>query len=175
MVALGRMTDMVYEDRQGSAGINDDNDGWVRGGKWVLGKCYPTMSLFVCVYLLHARMDGMACWVKQTIAWTTFGSVIGACIGCSPCVIQVESSIGIVDGARTGISSIITSILLLLSIGFAPLLAALSESSSAVAPVLILVGALMIGEVRNIDWDTMVSHHIISYHIITSTIVDVSE
>lgn len=80
------------------------------------------------------------------------GTTVGALLGISPVAPYLESAAGISEGGRSGFSSIIVSVLLLLSVLFLPLLAAVP--AFATAPVLILVGVLMVGgSMRAIDWN----------------------
>ncbi|MET0765270.1 MAG: NCS2 family permease [Blastococcus sp.] len=66
----------------------------------------------------------------------------------------IESAAGVADGARTGLASIATGVLFLLAMFFSPL--ALVVPSEAAAPALVIVGALMITQVRHLVWDDMV-------------------
>ena len=65
----------------------------------------------------------------------------------------MESAVGIRSGGRTGLTSMVIALLFALSIFFAPVLA--SFPPEATACPLILVGALMIGGVKDIDWRDM--------------------
>ncbi|MBO0827570.1 MAG: NCS2 family permease, partial [Streptosporangiales bacterium] len=62
----------------------------------------------------------------------------------------VESASGVGEGARTGFASIVTGVLLLLSMFFAPLVAAVP--SQAASPALVVVGFLMMTRITTIDW-----------------------
>jgi AGZA family xanthine/uracil permease-like MFS transporter len=64
--------------------------------------------------------------------------------------IFVESAAGIAEGARTGIASIVTGILLIATAFFAPLVSIVPFE--AVAPALVIVGFLMTTQIRRIDW-----------------------
>lgn len=75
---------------------------------------------------------------------------VGAACGTSTVTTFVESSTGISEGARTGLSSVVVGLLFLLSIIFAPIAGIIP--SAATAPALIIVGMLMIGNVAKIDW-----------------------
>ena len=61
----------------------------------------------------------------------------------------VESAAGVAAGGRTGLTSVVVGLLFLATLLFAPLVQ--SIPAAATAPALILVGALMIGSVREID------------------------
>jgi len=79
--------------------------------------------------------------------------MIGACMGCSPIIIHVESAAGIKEGGKTGLTAVTIGSLFLLSIFFAPVFGKIPETSTA--PVLVLVGAMMMGEAQCIDWTLM--------------------
>lgn len=78
---------------------------------------------------------------------------VGACLGTSTVTTFVESSTGISEGARTGLSSVVVGILFLLSVLLAPIAGIVP--SAATAPALIIVGMLMISGVTKIDWTDM--------------------
>jgi AGZA family xanthine/uracil permease-like MFS transporter len=63
----------------------------------------------------------------------------------------IESASGVGEGARTGLASVVTGGLFLLATIFAPLVAIIPNE--AAAPALVLVGFLMMQQVRFIDWD----------------------
>lgn len=81
------------------------------------------------------------------------GVSLGALFGTSTITAFVESGSGIAAGGRTGLTAVTSGVLFLLSLFIAPL--ALVIPSSATAPALIVVGVLMMGAVRNIDWDNL--------------------
>lgn len=65
----------------------------------------------------------------------------------------VESASGVGDGARTGLASVTTGLAFLVSIFFAPVISMVP--SEAVAPVLTMVGFLMMSQIVEIDWDDL--------------------
>lgn len=90
------------------------------------------------------------------------GTVAGAVLGTSTVTSYIESSAGIETGGRTGLTSVVVGFLFLLSIVAYPLLSVVNgvfipESGIVLSPVtspaLIMVGALMITSLRNIDWN----------------------
>ncbi|WP_186672167.1 NCS2 family permease [Sporosarcina sp. BP05] len=81
---------------------------------------------------------------------TTFGSMFGT----SPTTAYIESSSGVAVGGRTGLTSLTVSILFIVAAFFGPLVSTLSGVSAITAPALIIVGSLMIGAVKDIDWDS---------------------
>ena len=62
----------------------------------------------------------------------------------------IESASGVAEGARTGLASVVTGVLFLISMVFAPLVEVVP--SEAAVPALVLVGFLMLQQVRTIDW-----------------------
>lgn len=77
-------------------------------------------------------------------------TVIGSVLGTSPTASLIESTAGIAAGARTGFSSVVISGFFFLALFFSPLLGVVT--SEITAPALIIVGAMMVAEVRHIDW-----------------------
>ncbi len=65
----------------------------------------------------------------------------------------IESTAGVADGARTGLASIVTGVLFLVAMLFTPLVEMVP--SEAAAPALVIVGALMITQIRHLVWDDM--------------------
>ncbi|PCT62542.1 guanine permease, partial [Listeria monocytogenes] len=62
---------------------------------------------------------------------------------------------GVATGGRTGLTTLTVAILFMVSAFFAPLVGAVSGISAITAPALIVVGSMMIGAVKEIDWDTL--------------------
>src|SRR4051812_17790524 len=65
----------------------------------------------------------------------------------------IESASGVADGARTGLASVGTGVLFLVAMFFTPLVQIVP--SEAAAPALVIVGALMISQLRYLIWDDM--------------------
>lgn len=81
------------------------------------------------------------------------GTAIGALTGTTPLIIAAESAVGIKEGGRTGLTAVVTSACFALALFFAPLIQSLPTITTT--PVLVLVGAMMIGEAGHIDWTQM--------------------
>jgi AGZA family xanthine/uracil permease-like MFS transporter len=62
----------------------------------------------------------------------------------------IESASGVGDGARTGLASVVTGVLFLVAMFFTPLVQVVP--SEAAAPVLVIVGAMMISQIRDLEW-----------------------
>lgn len=87
---------------------------------------------------------------KQALFADAIGTTIGALFGTSTVTTFVESSAGVVAGGRTGLTSLTTAILFILSLFLAPLFS--SVPSAGTAPVLIIVGLYMCSSITEIDF-----------------------
>jgi len=65
----------------------------------------------------------------------------------------IESAAGVADGARTGLANVVTGALFLVAMFFSPLVQIVP--SEAAAPALVIVGALMVTQIRHLAWDDM--------------------
>ncbi len=95
--------------------------------------------------------------IERALGADAAGMVGGALIGTSPVTSYIESGAGVAVGARTGLASVVTGALLLLSLFVTPLVALVGQGTGGstnpvTAPALILVGILMVQAVREIDW-----------------------
>jgi AGZA family xanthine/uracil permease-like MFS transporter len=91
--------------------------------------------------------------LDKLLAANAGATMIGAVLGTSTTTTYVESVVGIKQGARTGFSSLITSLWFIFGLFFTPLIAVVPPY--ATAPALILVGFFMIREVRSINFSDM--------------------
>ncbi|HOJ84690.1 MAG TPA: NCS2 family permease [Bacillota bacterium] len=89
--------------------------------------------------------------VNRAMLADAIGTVGGALLGTSTVTTYVESTAGVSEGGRTGLTSIVTGVLLLLTLFLAPLAGLIP--SEATAPALVIVGVLMVGGVMKIDFD----------------------
>ncbi len=78
---------------------------------------------------------------------------IGAIFGTSNTTVFVESAAGIGAGGRTGLTSVVTAIMFAISSLFLPLLSIVP--TQATAPVLIIVGMMMLGSFKEINWSDL--------------------
>ena len=115
---------------------------------------------------------------RQALFSDAAGTVLGTLVGTSTITTYVESAAGVREGARTGLAAVVTGVLLLLALFFAPLVEAVGMGAHVVhagtgevlrqvargtpvevrfypviAPVLVVVGVMMMGSVRKIAWD----------------------
>lgn len=80
-------------------------------------------------------------------------TVVGSTLGVSPIATYVESTAGIREGGRTGLTAVIIGVYFGGALFFTPLL--VSVPPWAVGPSLVVVGVLMMKVVREIDWDNV--------------------
>lgn len=97
--------------------------------------------------------DGKLPRIKQALLADAIATSAGAIIGTSTTTTYVESSAGVAAGGRTGLSSVVTGLLFLVSIFFAPIFTAIP--GFATAPALIFVGFLMVSSVIKIDFSDL--------------------
>jgi AGZA family xanthine/uracil permease-like MFS transporter len=77
--------------------------------------------------------------------------VVGSTLGTSPVTTFVESATGIREGGRTGITALTVSLLFFISLFFAPIFASIPPWANG--PPLILVGAMMMKAIAEVNWN----------------------
>lgn len=97
--------------------------------------------------------DGTVEDIKPILIVDSAAAAVGGLIGASSLTTFVESASGAADGGRTGLTSIVTGILFILSAFFAPVISCVP--SAATCGALVLVGYLMMTEVSEINWSDM--------------------
>ena len=99
---------------------------------------------------------------RQALLSDAVATSAGALLGTSTVTSYIESASGISAGGRTGLTSIVTAVLMLLALFFSPLIKMVGAGYPIgentflypiVAPALIIVGSLMLKNVVSIDWD----------------------
>jgi AGZA family xanthine/uracil permease-like MFS transporter len=105
--------------------------------------------------------DGKLPRVDRALFADAVGTTVGAALGTSTITCYIESAAGVSDGARTGLASVVTGILLAASLFFSPLASMIGggvKVDAAVlhptlAPALIVVGSMMLRPLRELHWD----------------------
>ena len=97
--------------------------------------------------------DGKLPGIKGALLADAVGTTVGAVLGTSTITTFVESSSGIAEGGRTGLTAIVSGLLFVLALFFSPLF--LTIPSFATAPALIIVGFMMVQQVVKIDWEDL--------------------
>jgi len=95
--------------------------------------------------------DGSIPRCKEALFADAIGTTVGAMLGTSTVTTYVESSAGVTEGGKTGLTSLVVAILFLISLFLSPLF--ISIPGAATAPTLILVGLFMITPVKDIDFE----------------------
>ncbi|MGE9834952.1 NCS2 family permease [Streptococcus orisratti] len=80
-------------------------------------------------------------------------TTVGAVAGTSNVTTYVESAAGIGAGGRTGLTALVVAVLFAISSFFSPLVSIVP--TQATAPILIIVGVMMLSNLKNITWDDM--------------------
>lgn len=97
--------------------------------------------------------NGEVIRMKQALMSDAISTAAGAMVGTSTVITVVESSAGIAAGGRTGLTSLVTALMFLGAILFAPIVSIVP--AAATAPALIFVGILMLGNIRDVDFSDM--------------------
>ena len=144
----------------------------------IRGAFAPGMVSVVLVFFLLALFDSVGTLVavgeqaglmrggtlpraRQALLADALGTVAGAGLGTSTVTAFIESGAGVAAGGRTGLTSLVTAALFLLSLFFYPLVRTIGGgyvlNGTTLYPViaapLVLVGTLMIGGLRHVAWD----------------------
>ena len=114
---------------------------------------FDTLGVLVGVATKGNMLDknGRLPQIKPALMADAVATTAGAVLGTSTITSFVESASGVAAGGRTGLAAFTAAILFLISMFFAPIFIAIP--SFATAPALILVGFLMLGTVREIQFD----------------------
>jgi AGZA family xanthine/uracil permease-like MFS transporter len=94
--------------------------------------------------------DGTVPRMNRILLADSISMLFGALAGTSPVTSYIESASGVAVGGRTGLTSIVVGILFLITLFFAPIVQAIP--AVATAPALVLVGALMMGALAEVEW-----------------------
>ena len=96
------------------------------------------------------KEDGKIPGLKKIFMVDSVSTAAGAVMGTSTVAVYVESAAGVNEGVRSGFTSFITGVCFLISLFFAPFFLAIP--AAATAPVLVLVGLMMMSNIWKIDF-----------------------
>jgi AGZA family xanthine/uracil permease-like MFS transporter len=144
----------------------------------VRGALAPGMLTVVAVLFLLALFDSVGTLVgvagqaglmrdgrlpraREALLADAIGTIAGAMLGTSTVTAYIESGAGVAVGGRTGLTSLVTAALFLVSLFLYPLVKMIGGGVPLgtatlypmIAPPLILVGTMMMGGIRRIQWD----------------------
>ena len=90
--------------------------------------------------------------VGRALMADAFGTVGGACLGTSTVTSYVESTTGVAEGGKTGLTALSSAVLFLLALPLYPIFLAIP--SFATTPALVFVGLLMLKNVTKMDFES---------------------
>lgn len=113
---------------------------------------FDTIGTLVGVSTRAGMVDknGRIPHLKKASLVDAVGTTAGAMLGTSTVTTFVESASGVAEGGRTGLTSFTTAVCFIIALFLAPFF--LSVPGAATAPVLILVGLMMMSQVQKIDF-----------------------
>lgn len=94
----------------------------------------------------HGNLPGL----KKALVVEGCGALVGGAVSGSSNTVFADSAAGVGDGARTGLANVVTGVLFLAAMFLTPLYEIVPIE--AAAPVLVVVGAMMIAQVVDINW-----------------------
>jgi AGZA family xanthine/uracil permease-like MFS transporter len=99
---------------------------------------------------LENKDKGFNTKIERALFSDAIATSIGAMLGTSNTTTYIESAAGIAAGGKTGLTSVVTSVLFLLCILLSPIVGIVP--AAATAPALIVVGIMMIGSFADVNW-----------------------
>jgi AGZA family xanthine/uracil permease-like MFS transporter len=117
----------------------------------MLADFFDTMGTVVAVSAEAGLLDeeGNPPDVQRVLLVDSLAAVAGGAASASSATSYVESTAGVADGARTGLASVVTGLLFVLALFLTPLVSLVP--SEAATPALIIVGCLLMMQVRDLD------------------------
>ncbi len=101
----------------------------------------------------YIKEDGQLPRANQALMADAVGTTIGPIFGVSSVTAYVESVAGVAEGGRTGFTAVVIGILFIGSLFFIPIISAIP--AFATTPVLVIVGAMMLSEIKEVKWEDM--------------------
>lgn len=122
---------------------------WIAVFLLLLIVVFENIGLLASQTLLAGRPERF----KSSLRALSIANIAAGLFGSSPVVAAAESNAGIAAGGRSGLTSLVTGLLFGATFLFLPLLSYIPDS--AIAPVLIVIGGLMVQSVREMDLSDM--------------------
>ncbi len=97
--------------------------------------------------------DGNLPDIDRPLLGDAVGTTVGGIIDTSTVTTYIESSTGVEEGGRTGLTALVVALLFIASLALVPLAAAVPLHASHIA--LVVVAVLMLGNIVDIDWDDL--------------------
>lgn len=122
---------------------------------WVAVFSLTMVLVFENIGLVHGQVGFIERPEKFGRAFqaTSVSAMTSGIFGTSPTVATVESAAGMTVGGRTGLTTITAGLLFLVASFFIPVIKLIPDS--AIAPILIIIGGLMLQNIKNLDMKDM--------------------
>ncbi|AOH55275.1 permease [Peribacillus muralis] len=122
---------------------------------WISVFAMTMVLVFENIGLVHGHVDSINRQdaYKKSLKATSVSVLLSGIFGSSPTVATVETAAGITSGGRTGLTSVVTGVLFILSMLFIPVIKVIPDS--AIAPILIIIGILMLGNIKRLDFSDL--------------------
>lgn len=104
----------------------------------------------VCTKAKLVNENGNINRLSEAFMADAIATTVGACLGTSTTTTYVESASGVAQGGRSGLTAFVVACCFAVALLFSPLF--LSIPAAATAPVLIIVGLMMLEPIKNIDF-----------------------
>ncbi|MFJ7975427.1 NCS2 family permease [Peribacillus sp. JNUCC 23] len=120
---------------------------------WIAVFSMTMVLVFENIGLVHGYVNSIGKPERYQKAFQATGIsvLLSGILGSSPPVATAETAAGIASGGRTGFTSVVTGILFLFSFLFVPVIKVIPNS--AIAPILIIIGILMLSNIKYLDFD----------------------
>ncbi len=121
----------------------------------MLADFFDTMGTMVAIGAEAGLLDesGNPPHTDRILIVDSVAAIAGGAAGVSSNTSYIESASGVGEGARTGLASVVTGVLFLLATFLAPLVSIVPYE--AATPALVVVGFLMMQQVKGIEWDDL--------------------
>lgn len=122
---------------------------------WIAVFSLTMVIVFENIGLVHGHVAFIERNEKFARAFqmNSISAMLSGLFGTSPTVSSVESAASMAAGGRTGLTAVTTGLLFLLSVFFIPAIKLIPNS--AIAPILIIIGGLMLQNIRNLDLEDL--------------------
>ncbi len=156
---------MIDASEMGNSGVNAQEAFAVFGSLsfsgfwtttfWVAVFSLTMVLVFENIGLVHGQMNFIGRPEKYSRAFqaTSVSAMASGFLGTSPTVASVESVSAMTAGGRTGLTALTAGFLFLSASFFIPLIKIIPDS--AIAPILIIIGGLMLQNIKNLDMKDM--------------------
>ena len=121
---------------------------------WISTFSLTLILVFENIGILHAQTGKILNApekASKSLVAVSLATISCSLLGCSPPVSTVEGNAGMEDGGRTGLISVLCGLLFLMSLFFIPYISIIPNST--IAPILIILGCLMVKDLKNLNYD----------------------